>query len=581
MLQIITTTPNTLETAKSCLFGLYQGLCIYDPLHPILFFSLGEAVSAFGIIFAVYQLKSPRWDIVLKIRGWIEKNLVWFFGGLGLFFVFLSTVVYLLPFGWLKPPFNFPVLYEILAFISFILAPALFLLLSTRTKGLFNESRAERFYQILHAAIAKSNDQNTEIVVDIISSNLEDICKSLKNIKVRRRQIMRNSGEEEKIEETTPTEEEKCAGQANAVLTVLLGDSKVANYIAVGRLDFLFRFFYFAEKYKISREHTQLGIERIFESLFYNERSYFYSQLDYRGLSLSSNIYEMIFSDPYTLTAFSPFNSAKRWGSARQLSGEYMPVYLKALEFALEGFWKNNCDYSMGMEINRAFLELGEYCQSISIALGNKNTKKGAMESLRKIGFFLGHTYVWNYREMLKKKLISKHEESVKKDNDFDHSVNYGYAKVISDYFEALSNMENEDANSMRLQAITATSETIGLGAGRNSDLAPIGAVIINLLWDKISDDSMSNLEGYFPPVLKVYIALVGFSVGDKSVRNEQRERLIKFLYEKIKPKILSNEKMKDDKTTFEKALLPDQVIFDRADNKFKWKMSPKGFQIM
>ncbi len=46
-------------------------------------------------------------------------------------------------------------------------------------------------------------------------------------------------------------------------------------------------------------------------------------------------------------------------------------------------------------------------------------------------------------------------------------------------------------------------------------------------------------------------------------------------------PKILTGERMRNEKTTFEKELLPGQVIFDRADKKFKYKMNPSGFQIM
>jgi hypothetical protein len=57
------------HAAMQCLFGLHKGLCLYDPLQPVPFFTLGEAASAFGIIFAVYQLKSQRWDLILRIQG--------------------------------------------------------------------------------------------------------------------------------------------------------------------------------------------------------------------------------------------------------------------------------------------------------------------------------------------------------------------------------------------------------------------------------------------------------------------------------------------------------------------------------
>lgn len=38
---------------------------------------LGEALIAFGLIFTVYQLRTPRWEIVLSVRDAWQRNLVW------------------------------------------------------------------------------------------------------------------------------------------------------------------------------------------------------------------------------------------------------------------------------------------------------------------------------------------------------------------------------------------------------------------------------------------------------------------------------------------------------------------------
>ena len=252
---------------------------------------------------------------------------------------------------------------------------------------------------------------------------------------------------------------------------------------------------------------------------------------------------------------------------------------MKSIEYALKGFWDSNCQFDVTREINFALDQLGEYSQTLAGAAREKGRKKEALSRIGTIQFFLGHTYVWGYRDALEKNLISDYEKSATITDHFLHSVNYGYAKTVYEFLAALSLLRNEDSESMRFHAMAATTEIM---SNRGADLAPISDAVIKLVWGKISDDSMSNLDGYFPPVLKTYIALVGFSVGEyTSVSSQERAKVITFLYEKIMPKILSGEKMRDDKTSFEKALLPGQVIFDRADSKFKYKMNPSGFQDM
>jgi hypothetical protein len=92
----------------------------------------------------------------------------------------------------------------------------------------------------------------------------------------------------------------------------------------------------------------------------------------------------------------------------------------------------------------------------------------------------------------------------------------------------------------------------------------------------------MSNVQGYFPVVLSVYISLVGLDLGSAtSVLALERRRVIDFLKEKIEPKILANELMKDNKTTYEAAVLPREVYFDRGPNKFKYRLSGGGEQVM
>lgn len=577
---IITSYTGQSLHSMGCLFGYYQSSCSYYIGNPISFFSLGEAVGAFGLIFAVYQLKNPSWDIVLKIREKWQSNLFWYLGIAGLVSIGLSALVTQIPFAWLIHPFDIPLFYEFAGFLFFIAAPSSLFILGRKRAGLFTEKRAERFYSILLGEIARPNAEGIEACINIIGSNLFEITKAVSSVP---RRMTSNATEND--EEHIPTQEELFAGYADAILTVILSDERVARYIATGRLDFLLHLVYCLKENNISESQTRLGVERIFEALFKERRSHLYNQLDFRGLTLSTNIFDVIFADPYMMTRFSPFNGGIGWDSFSSKDETYINVYLKALEHAVRGFWKNKCEYGMVNEINKAFRQLNDYCQWLSISARDKSKRNESMRRLSTIGMFLGHTYVWVYRDALEKNLISDYEKASTKTDSYSQSVNAAYAECLYHYLEALSSItaENGDAeDAIRLHAITSTTELIGVTCHPNDDLESIRKVLINLIWEKISGDMMSNEQGYYPMVLRVYISLVGLKVGqDDTVAALERVRLIDFLNNKIKPKILSSELMKDNKTPFEKVALPSNVALNRTTGKFEYMMSGGVVQVM
>ena len=120
---------------------------IYGPVETPIYLDLGGALAAFGLIFAVYQLRKPQWDLVLNIRDKWQGNLFWIFGGIGLLLTLIrvlvsETSIFCLPF-----PFDIPLFYEIGAYLFFIASPLSLIYFSTRTRGLFNEKTARRSYE--------------------------------------------------------------------------------------------------------------------------------------------------------------------------------------------------------------------------------------------------------------------------------------------------------------------------------------------------------------------------------------------------------------------------------------------------
>lgn len=560
----------------NCLFGYYSSVCSYFGNNQVpSFFSLGEAVGAFGLIFAVYQLRKPSWEIVFKIRERWQSNLFWYLGFAGLFAVGLSAVISQIPNNWLSPPFNIPLFYELLGFLCFILAPSSLFYLGRKRTNLFNKKTAERYYQVLLSEIARPKDENLEACVDIIASNLPEILQAV---------IGKRNRPREELISKPPTEEENFAGYADAILTVILSDKRITRYIVTGRLDFLIHLIRELEESGVHGNHTNLGIEKIIEALFTDDRSHLHNQLDFRGLTLSANIYDAIFSNPYMMSNFKIFRSTPHSYGEFQLDGSYVSVYIKAIEHAVNGYWENKCDDRMRSEICWGFRQLQDYSQWLARTANDKRKREKCMSQLGNIGFFLGHTYVWRYRDMLKIDNISEYEKSTSRTNSFYQSVNSAYSECLLHYLEALATIEDDRTDSVRLYALSATTELIGVTCHHGDDLESIRQSLITQIWDKIcGPNTMSNERGFFPVIARVYISHVGFHVGEDSttVSEIERKKIIKFLEEKIKPKILSGELMKNNKTTFEKAFLPSDIILNRTTGKFEYIMSNGSHQVM
>lgn len=82
----------------------------YDIANPSIYLDLGGALAAFGLIFAVYQLRKPQWELVLKIRSGWQSNLIWIFGGVGLLLVLIGTLIHQDWFWCLPFPFDIPLI---------------------------------------------------------------------------------------------------------------------------------------------------------------------------------------------------------------------------------------------------------------------------------------------------------------------------------------------------------------------------------------------------------------------------------------------------------------------------------------
>lgn len=545
----------------SCLFGFSQAhFCTYNLLNPPINFSLGEGVSALGLIVAVYQLRRVSWEITLAIRETWERYLFIILGMLGLLCVGFSAIVSQISIFILPKPFNYPLFYEMLGFLLFISSAISLFYFGTQRKGLFSQKRAEKFYNVILSEITRSTQETLEAAVNIIQINLPDIVKALKG----KRMFWRNNPNGPPL-----TEDEIYASYADAVLTVILSDNKVVDYIVTARLDFLWNLLRELKTNKVGGDHTSLGINKIFKRLYENPRSHLYSQLEFSGFSLSIDVFKMAFGNIDFINKFNLFEPLPYSIADNKNFSSILAVFLKALETALESYWERGASYVNNRGLTRGFDKLADYAQALGYRANDKHLGKTAMDGLRQIGFFLGHTFPYAYLEALDKHQVPEHERTATKFDDYNLSLTAKYAGLVVDFVKALAILHDKDEDIRQLM-IEPTSHILGGNSLPNDNFAGIRKIFTDLMWKEIEQ----NLKGWYPAVLRVYISVLGGDYGgENSYQKIERDRLVDLLEYQLLPKLLAGDTMGDYKhKPMEEILLPKSVTLNRTTHQFEYQ---------
>jgi hypothetical protein len=540
-----------LVAGMGCLFGMIQGAsCSSDASGIPVYFSLGEAIGAFGLIFAVYQLRRPSWDMVLNIRPPWQRHLVWYLSGLGLTAVALAAISTQSPRAWLRPPFNVPLAFELCGFIFFVAAPLSLLILGTRKVRLYRTESCERFYQQLTREISRARPETLDAVIDVVGSNLAEICSTLRvpNVSKAKQESKRAN----------------VAMYSNAVFDAIVGDARVANQIATARLDFLFFLVREIKQHQLHRSDFDIGLSSLFRSLFDNPRSFLYSQLERGGLALSANPYEALFADMQLVNSLLPFSNWNTWSLySRKRDPKYLSIYLMALEKATESYWRQPELQYGPVGVVDGFRQLQGYMRSVSMRAPRKPFDTNV---LLELSLFLGHTVRWAFYKVSEEKLISQGELDATRQGHIAITVSSAYAESLYRFFEMLGALEVSE-DTLRAFAITSSEHIFGLNAVAGDVFEGIRKIFYGLLWEKIEQ----NADGLYPAVLPILILTVGMRIGEPaSEHGQQRQRLIHFLETRIRPKLLAGAKMAD-KRPMEKVLLSTHVEFNRATGNFEY----------
>lgn len=554
-----------------CAFTFFKAhACTYDLLSHTIYFSLGEAIGAVALFFTAYQLSKPSWRIISSIRPWWQRWLPFALLALGLLSILLSALVTEIPIYILSSPYNHPILYEVTGFVLFLVATLSYIIFSSKAKGIFGKWNYEKFYQVILNEIAKATPETIEACVNIIKANLSQLAESAK----KNKDFVFLRTEEEREEFRKP--ERVRSEYARAVLDTILSEKKVAVYIANGRLDFLFHFISEVKRNDLTKRSLWSVSESLLKCLFEDRNSHLYNQLRHGGLSVSANLYEVLFYDQKildNLDTLDTWNSYLIEDEGLLLEEKYLKVYLKALENALEGYWFSPAGNFGHQSFNSGFRNLGDYARRLVYFANQDATKMTqAVRLLNSIANFSEDIFIRKYEKAVQENKATSSDINVDHDRNIGSSITAHYVFFLSEFLESLAMLDGE-GEEVRMIALHASMSVLsGIASPSGEAFTNLRSVCRSLIWGKIRD----NVEkGHFPAILRVYLSFMSFNSSNLDPHYvEERNKLITYLESTLKPKILAGEKMINDKDLMEEALLPKSVVFNRETGKFNWVMS-------
>lgn len=414
---------------------------IYASTESPIYFTLGEAVAALGLIFAVMQLSTKQWRVTLMIKGSFASNLWWILATLGLAAVFLSSLTPLFP---TQSFLSNHVLWEQMGFILFAFSPFSLLYAARKHARMFRSDTAERFYHILLRTAASGKQEDLEVVLNLLRGNLNELTDAVSLIESR-------YSPGQKI-----LSEHRYALYAKELLNITLSEKAVADYIVTGRIDFLFPLLSYIRDKNLSSRTLGIGFGKIITRLFENPESYLYRQLDYQGMSLYAPLYDTIFGDLYFINEFYVL---KKWdfgiGKDEVFNEEKVQVFLKALNKALEA--SEFSDVNSSREISFVLHHLVDYARSVIWYSGKTPEQWGPI--IGHIEQFLGHYFPRIYKEAVDKGTVSEYELKAQKESKYRQSLTASYALTLVEFLGELSH--GEDRKLERARAMQATDEIL------------------------------------------------------------------------------------------------------------------------
>jgi hypothetical protein len=549
-----------------------------------MYLDLGEALVAFGLIFTVYQLRRPGWDVVLSIRPPWQRNLVWIFGGAGLLFTLLAAITPKLPnmclsrdvhmspipelavvISFIFPPsailvalrdlpfaftnkcgpepFSPALIYQLAAYISFIAAPSSLMFLANRGRNLFNDRTAEEFYHVMVWAAAGS-DERVNAGVGVLVYNFFDICAAIR----------------------ARPPNESINQYARAVIDVILSDDRVAKTLTTNRLDGLSDILNAVERYGIMQTESPIGIPRLLYNLFYDNNSFLYKHLGGYGLAISTNIYDQIFASPTFLANFRVFDYPSVDYTLKQPTNvDGTNVFLEALSRSTKTYLEAGTVPAQRINDGLRYLSntFRDTCYRTSSHRQERDEfpRGPEWDVLTNIAQFFSSRYLY-LTDKADVRVAEREANAASATFYSDLTINSGIAAAIYRAFEDLTYIEKSSAIErrywlcMELMAGMLWHEDVRAGYRQPFE---------DRMWKQIA----KNLKlREYPAALRTYLEVVGYFLvapdEGKAWITDQADRMRRLLYVDLKP-LLDGHATMINGTEMEVALLPQSVSYKQG----------------
>jgi hypothetical protein len=515
------------------------------------YFSLGEAIAAVGIVIAIIGILRPSWWLNFNLNRRLRASVLSLLM-LGLISAFVAFILsaYTENIFWAN-------LLQGATYILFILAGVDFWRAIRWNKPLYkrkqsSKRKAQFVRHVLDEALFTHNEERLNALVTIVRNSMGEICQELQN--------------------TTPfDEDEERVGVY--LLRVFLGEQKLARLIAEKRLDFIEVFIHELEKNKVGNDGIHWAVQSLLDELYTNPKSYLYQQVGYDGFTNYASIYTLIFENEYFVREQTPLQ--KWYGVGHRVNSAdiadnsaYVQVFIKGFETSLKKFGYNNP--ALTPQMAHGMYRLADYAESISMGVRISHQDDyfaPPAQALKGILHFVSHTFYWDvFSKKAAAGQISVQELNPPDDTEqYSEGLSAAFCRLFVDCAEAIVTFY--DGNDMERSQVLHLNEVFVNSIGSYAHVQGLRTKILHDLWSRSKD----NIEhGGYPAVFRALAVMLYWRHNNPPTwAKQERNKLIDTLRNDLKPRIIRGELMANRRTLKQKALLPECIIFDAATGKF------------
>ncbi len=501
-------------TEYPCLGFQFLGTCSYNPAQPgITYFDIGSAISALGFILAIQQLFKPKYRFRLKARGIKFSHLI-----TGIFVGFVAVVFAAilpnLPIGR-QHLLAYPIFWEVMGGTVIATMYAVTAVVILRPPRV-SKSNIFNFVKSAVELLAEAQEEDrTEFANDLIHNILRFLkfayfwqiadhqAASVEFDRLRQigaEQVIRGRVPRSAFHDFLNRKKLERANYASAFLRVL-SDKNFCSTLVCDCPVHTVEIISIVSKTHIHVEAADPFIQELGRQAILNDDSLMAREVGYEGFSAAPMFSQSLFGDPFIVSAYRPLNKLA-FGVPETLSSSFVSRLNAATEMMLQialkhhGYWGS---YYMS-DVEHAYENISRY---IGWGKGRREDRVS-----------LDVTWSSGIDNIYKK--LSEHLETLDQERwkllfateEDQHRYNLVEA-VASLVFESLSNTANafEDFNGRFWHhAIGVYMAIYPFFDTEPEGLNPLQQQLAIKLLDKLRD----NMNGFYPTISKVLLAVVG-----------------------------------------------------------------------